>query len=471
MSSATNTQALTQTGVVVDGRTAGCDCTCDRDRHLFCSGPKRMLALDGGGVRGAITVAFLEQIEAVLSEHLKKPAHLGNWFDLIGGTSTGAIIAGALAMGFTTADIKRFYFELAPKVFKRPFWRVLGLQAKYDARMLRSEIEEIVGDLALGSEELVTGLCMISKRIDTGSPWVLANNPRSLYWETKPGDKGGKGHIGNKHYPLCNLVRASTAAPFYFDPETISIVEGEEPGVFMDGGVTPHNNPSLRMLLLAVLGAHKLSWKTGPEHMTIVSIGTGSHRDQVIPDELGMGRTAKLAYRTALGLMSDIKTFVLVQMQYLGECLTPWTIDSEIGALCGEAPPGGKMFRFMRYDVQLELPWIEEHLGEDVEKEFGRRLTEIDVLRMRSLDDPSIIEDIYKLGRIAARKQVKPEHWTGELATWCQGRHPSAAARHMRPRKPEDALGRTWARYGKAISRSLSYFRSRIVRRFNPTAK
>ena len=51
MSSATNTQALTQTGVVVDGRTAGCDCTCDRDRHLFCSGPKRMLALDGGVTR------------------------------------------------------------------------------------------------------------------------------------------------------------------------------------------------------------------------------------------------------------------------------------------------------------------------------------------------------------------------------------------------------------------------------------
>ena len=118
-----------------------------------------------------------------------------------------------------------------------------------------------------------------------------------------------------------------------------------------------------------------------------------------------------------------------------------------------------------------ELPWIEEHLGEDVEKEFGRRLTEIDVLRMRSLDDPSIIEDIYKLGRIAAKKQVKPEHWTGELATWCQGRQPSAAPRHMRPRKPDDALGRTWARYGKAISRSLSYFRSRIVRRFNPTGK
>jgi hypothetical protein len=90
---------------------------------------------------------------------------------------------------------------------------------------------------------------------------------------------------------------------------------------------------------------------------------------------------------------------------------------------------------------------------------------------MRSLDDPTIIEDIYKLGCIAAKKQVKPEHWTGELATWCQGRQPSAAARHMSPRKPEDPLGWTWARYGKAISRSLSYCRSRVVRKFNPTAK
>jgi hypothetical protein len=71
MSSAANTQALTQTGVAVDGRTAGCDCTCDRDRHLFCSGPKRMLALDGGGVRGAITVAFLEQIEAVRTGNVR----------------------------------------------------------------------------------------------------------------------------------------------------------------------------------------------------------------------------------------------------------------------------------------------------------------------------------------------------------------------------------------------------------------
>jgi predicted acylesterase/phospholipase RssA len=191
MSFNAETRPFTQTTSVKKDSTVACNCACDRDRHLFCPGPKRMLALDGGGVRGAITVAFLEEIEAVLSTHPNKPVHLGNWFDLIGGTSTGAIIAGALAMGYTIADIKRFYFELAPKVFKRPFWRVLGLQAKYDARTLRAEIENIVETRALDSEDLITGFCLVSKRIDTGSPWVLANNPRSLYWETKSARKHG----------------------------------------------------------------------------------------------------------------------------------------------------------------------------------------------------------------------------------------------------------------------------------------
>src|SRR3954463_11187476 len=168
---------------MTDTQTSTNDNNPARDSHLFGNGPKRILALDGGGVRGAITVAFLEEIEAVLSAHLQRFVHLGDWFDLIGGTSTGAIIAGALAMGFTTADIKSFYFDLAPKVFKRPFWRVMGLQAKFDARALRKEIEDIVGRTTLGGEELVTGFCLISKRLDTGSPWVLANNPRAPFWE------------------------------------------------------------------------------------------------------------------------------------------------------------------------------------------------------------------------------------------------------------------------------------------------
>ena len=210
-----------------------------------------MLALDGGGVRGAITVAFLERMEktpggasetsdacrvrerrriaAARRTASERPFLLGDWFDLVGGTSTGAVIAGALALGHTTAEIKDFYLQLAPRVFKRPFWRIPGLQAKFDARALRQEIDQIVRDRRLDSPDLITGLCVVTKRLDTGSPWILANNPRAPYWNSMPADpaKNEKGYTGNRYYRLSNLVRASTAAPHFFDPEVLAIIEDE----------------------------------------------------------------------------------------------------------------------------------------------------------------------------------------------------------------------------------------------------
>src|SRR5580700_10232197 len=101
----------------------------ERDRHLFGPGPKRLLALDGGGVRGALTVAILERIETLLGEHYGREVRLGDHFDLVGGTSTGAIIAGALALGYRTAQVKEFYLKLAPAAFKSSPWRIPLLQA------------------------------------------------------------------------------------------------------------------------------------------------------------------------------------------------------------------------------------------------------------------------------------------------------------------------------------------------------
>src|SRR6202034_1397635 len=70
--------------------------------------------------------------------------------------------------------------------------------------------------------DLITGFCLVTKRMDTGSPWIIANNPRAPYWDD------GKGYIGNKNYPLVNLVRASTAAPHFFDPELLPIIQAED---------------------------------------------------------------------------------------------------------------------------------------------------------------------------------------------------------------------------------------------------
>jgi hypothetical protein len=354
-------------------------------------------------------------------------------------------------------------------VFQRPFWSIMGLQAKFDARALRKEIESIVTDCTLDSEKLITGLCIVTKRMDTGSPWILANNPHAPYWHGAADDpvKGTKGHTGNKDYPLATLVRASTAAPFYFDPEWIEIVAGEKPGLFVDGGVTPHNNPSLIILLMTILKPFGICWEMGPDKLTVVSIGTGGHRDRLVPDELGMGRTTKLAIHALTSLMSDMQSFILMQMQYLGQCLTPWVINSEIGTLCDDTPPQGKMFRFMRYDVRLELPWIEQELGPEVEAAFGRKLTVDDVVRMRSMDDPTIIPDIYTLARLAAKKQVKPEHWLGDLPAWCDGTHPSA---ETRPKLPPPTDAEVEAAKPSALSVALSYLRTKLARLLHPGA-
>jgi hypothetical protein len=454
--------------------------TNTRDQHLFGPGPKRLLSFDGGGVRGAISVAFLERIEAIFKEHQEKlltdyiadkeragiadaklaaareklagPFRLADWFDLVGGTSTGSLIAGAIALGFNTDDIKKFYLERAPFVFQRPFWRIPGLQAKFDARALRQEIDTIVAQRTLDSPDLITGLSVVSKRMDTGSPWILTNNPKSPYWETKPPTKEDPGWLGNRHYKLATLVRASTAAPHFFDPEIVQILAEEEKkiapagpededwldrlneklgrfprltmlltkiralrvagakganpkthGLFVDGGVTPFNNPSFALLIQVLIEPLGIQWKLGPDNFTFVSIGTGGYRAKLSFTELGFAGPLKLALHSLLSMMGDTQTLALAQMQWLGDCPDPWPINSEIGSLADELPRESRWFRFMRYDMTLEQPWIEAKLKKTLSEEV--------VASYRNMDDPKIIAPIYELALEAAEKQVKVEHF------------------------------------------------------------
>jgi uncharacterized protein len=405
-----------------------------RDRHLFGPGPKRLLSLDGGGVRGAVTVAFLERIETLLGEQRNQEVRLGDFFDLIGGTSTGAIIAGALALGYRTSQVKDFYLRLAPFAFKRRKWSIPVLQPKFDARGLRKQIEEVVGPRLLSSPDLVTGFCIVTKRMDTGSPWIISNNPRAPYWED------GSGYIGNKSYPLVNLVRASTAAPHFFDPELLPIsqnvallpdeiakplnatwlarawhatlqriglrkkiaVDPNFYGLFVDGGVTPHNNPALALFQIATLSPFKIKWRTGPDQLTVISVGTGSHRPRLEYESLGFARFTKLAFQALLSLITDSETQVLALMQWFGECPAPWLINSEIGTLAEDAPPGGKMFRFLRYNVRLEKDWLKNELDYEVSDAL--------LSRLRNMDDPTVVDHLYEIGRLAALRQVKLEH-------------------------------------------------------------
>jgi hypothetical protein len=366
-----------------------------RDRHLFAPGAKRILALDGGGVRGAISIAFLERLEDILAEAEGRPVRLCDWFDLIGGTSTGAIIASALALGFSAKQIRHYYEELGPRVFRRPFFRLLGLQSKFNSAILRDELRRIVGERTFDSDDLLTGLCLTLKRMDTGSSWILLNNPRSAFWDT-PADGA---FTGNRHLPLANVIRASTAAPHFFDPELISIVDGAPPGLFVDGGLTPHNNPSLTLLLAVTLPAFRLCWPLGPENLTIVSVGTGSFRPTLPVSALGRIRPIGLALKALTGQITEAQHLVLTLMTWMGTSPTPWPINSEVGDLGALTPPFGPQFRYLRYDVRLERPWLASELALDVD--------EAAVEALRPMDEPDNIRTCYELGRLAAERQMR----------------------------------------------------------------
>ena len=106
--------------------------------RLTATGKKKLLALDGGGIRGAMTVEVLASIEKMLREQLKKPdLVLGDYFDYIGGTSTGAIIAATLACGMSTDELRKFYEQSGKEMFDKS--SVLRrFQQKYKGEALRT---------------------------------------------------------------------------------------------------------------------------------------------------------------------------------------------------------------------------------------------------------------------------------------------------------------------------------------------
>ena len=113
---------------------------------------------------------------------------------------------------------------------------------------------------------------------------------------------------------------------------------------------------------MATLKAFGICWPGGPDNLSVTSIGTGSFRPRLKFEELGFTRFAQLAIHALLSMMSDSQAMILAQMQWMGECPQPWVINSEIGTLAGDGPPGGKMFRFLRYDVRLEQQWLADEL-------------------------------------------------------------------------------------------------------------
>jgi len=369
--------------------------------HFADTGPKRILALDGGGLRGILTLGILKQIEDELrKKHGNDPAfRLCHYFDLIAGTSTGAIIAATLAIGWSVDDITKKYFELGARVFRRSLLRHGLLRAKYDEARLIDELKGVFGaDTTLGSTALDTGLMVVIKRLDSGSPWPVSNNPNGKYFSS-----GDGGVIGNGDYKLWQAVRASTAAPDYFDPERITIAQlpGHAPvyGDFVDGGVSPFNNPALQAFMYATLGGYRIKWPTGRDKVLLVSVGTGAADPTVRRSEVA----AAHAFRALLSLMDDCAALQEILLQWMSESATARKIDSELGALEGDLPGGAPLLSYLRYNVDLQPAAIRSLIGDEANTMALENLS--------VMDAPENMPALHRLGIVAGQRNCRGEHF------------------------------------------------------------
>ena len=369
-------------------------------------GPKRILALDGGGLRGVLTLGMLREIESHLrARHGGDPAfRLSDYFDLIAGTSTGAIIAGALSLGMSVDEVYGHYMRLGKFVFKRSLLRWGALRAKYDAADVREALQGVFGTRTMDSADFRTGLLVMTKRLDTGSAWPITNNPGAKYFNRGTSETT----IPNAKYLLWQVVRASTAAPYFFDPETVQIGRGAgglkaQTGDFVDGGVSPSNNPALQALMAATMDGYRLNWKTGADQLLVVSVGTGKADPEVGHANIVEGTAAIHAVLSLKALMEDCADQVEAVMQWLSTgSPTARHIDREMGA-AGPTLGGNALCSYLRYNVLLQADWCAENLGEQLSTKAVKAL--------EAMDEPDNIPELDRLGRVAGRKLVRAEHF------------------------------------------------------------
>jgi len=374
--------------------------------RLTAPGPKRMLALDGGGIRGAVSLGFVERIESLLRERHNNPKLLlCDYFDLIGGTSTGAIIATLLATGRSSAELIEMYTSLGGKIFgdKYSLFQIGNkMKASYDDKPLQEELKKLFGDIRLGDDAIRTGININAKRADTFSTWSMINHPKAKYYEPQR-----EGELGNKDYLLREVVRASTAAPTYFLPQTINI--GNRQAVFIDGGVSMANNPALQLFLLATLKGFPFHWPMGADKLMLVSIGTGTFTK--IVDALKIADNNMLDWASTVPdmLMDDASYQNQLLLQYLSKSPTAIEIDSEVGDLHDDILTGKPALHYLRYQAFLEQPKTRPD-GTQEDKPY-LPFDDKTILKLREMDKAEMVDELLQVGRIYAQKTVDAGHF------------------------------------------------------------
>lgn len=227
-----------------------------------------ILSLDGGGMRGILTIQLLKKLEEVAE------IKCFDLFDMVAGTSTGGIIAGLIVKGYSAVEIEELYDKLIKEVFhKRPIGNRFINPPQYTKKKYRELLKDVIG-----SDLTLEQACQI-KDIDL----MITSRDMSAAEETfftafKQED--GSYHGTYKEVLLRAVMESTMSAPTYFYP-----LER-----FVDGGVTTHNNPSLGAFIEAISYStnldekgKRLPSKYKLPNVTVYSFGTGATQRFIKP--------------------------------------------------------------------------------------------------------------------------------------------------------------------------------------------
>lgn len=361
--------------------------------------PRRILSLDGGGIRGLISLGVLDRLESELAHSLNRGSEfrLSEFFDLIGGTSTGAIIAAALARGMSVAELTSFYRDFGEEAFsKRSIfqrWKSLYVEGG-----LAAKLQQTFGqDTDLSPESLACLLVVVTRNSTTDSAWPISSNPSAKYNDPSRADC-------NLRIPLWQLLRASTAAPVFFPPEVIhwDPRDPKKSFVFVDGGTTVYNNPSFLLFRMATEPAYRLGWERGERELLVVSVGTGGAPVLGTTVEDPETNLVAAALNTLSAVMSQASVDQDVNCRVIGRCSYGGIVDREIHDVIADDPghedrrlpldaDTGKAFLYVRYNAELTGNGL---------KELG--LTQIDPKKVLRMDAVDRIEELQQIGRAVA---------------------------------------------------------------------
>lgn len=414
--------------------------TGERDRHLFSKGPKRVLSLDGGGVRGLVTLGVLLHLERELARRTASPGtfRLCQYFDLIGGTSVGALIATMLALGLPVQRIVDIFFRVVPQIFSGSrVWA--GITTQFDAVALEVALQDVFAEIiaqdlnleeserpaapfdtvTMNSPFLKTGLAIVAKRADTNSVWVLTNNPKCKYWSPDNAFWAAKPvaerelFIPNADYQLLQVLRASASAPYYFQPIRID-VSREKAGTFVDGGASPFNNPAQELLLMCGLrptdsaceaSPTGFQWPLGRDRLLMVSVGCGKVPAMRTAEDLDRKLPLRFAFSMLHDIIDNASESATAWMQALSHTVEAEFIDYNVGDMQSLTLLAEPLLTFSRFNPHLDAAALQRDydLIFPFPSETFAGLAEISNAKLGNLNR------CFDIGTAVGRKRVRAE--------------------------------------------------------------